>query len=40
MNCKEFNRMFAELDDQSALPPALQEHRQACAACNASRNFI
>jgi hypothetical protein len=35
MNCKEFNRMFAELDDQSALPPVLQEHRQACAACNA-----
>jgi hypothetical protein len=35
MNCTEFNRMFAELDDQSALPPALQEHRHSCAACAA-----
>lgn len=35
MNCMEFNRMFAELDDQPAIPPALQEHRQECAACNA-----
>src|SRR5262245_14835678 len=42
MNCMEFNKLFAELDIsngqsnvQAALPPALQEHRASCAACNA-----
>ena len=35
MNCMEFNRLFAELDNQSALPPALQEHQAACKACHA-----
>jgi hypothetical protein len=35
MNCMEFNRMFADLDDQAALPPALQEHVQSCGPCQA-----
>lgn len=35
MNCMEFNKAFAELEDFSALPPALQEHYAACKACNA-----
>ncbi len=33
MTCIEFNRLFEELEDQTALPSDLQNHRQACQTC-------
>ncbi|MSO19613.1 MAG: hypothetical protein EXQ56_03990 [Acidobacteria bacterium] len=33
MTCIEFNRLFEELEDQTALPADLQNHRQGCRTC-------